>query len=183
MGFESGYINIILFLAGKETLHLNVRSGISHFPKLIADSVQSILFITGAASHTTDPEIKNNIDLLAYRKIVQSPYLLYGLTFRLMDVLIWFREYVDLNPNIEDNKKSWINTESIIHNGDWITGTIIKIQENGFGSFKPDSSTQTIGIVPKIIEEYSIKENDRLKVTTKKDSTGTKTHIDLIEKI
>lgn len=74
-----------------------------------------------------------------------------------MDVLIWFREYVDLNPNIEDNKKSWINTESIIHNGDWITGTIIKIHENGFGTFKPDTSTQTIGIVPKLSKNILLK--------------------------
>ncbi|MSP70552.1 MAG: hypothetical protein EXR20_09790 [Bacteroidetes bacterium] len=172
-----------LFLAGKETLHLNVRCCISHFPKLIADSVQSILFITGAASHTTDPGIKNNIDLLAYRKIVQTPYLLYGLTFRLMDVLIWFKEYVDLNPNIEDNKKSWINTESIIHNSDWIFGSIITIAENGYGTFKPDSDSRTISIIPKMISDYSFKENDKVKVTTKKDNTGTKTYINLIEKI
>ena len=172
-----------LFLAGKETLHLNVRCGISHFPKLIADSVQSILFITGAASHTTDPGIKNNIDLLAYRKIVQTPYLLYGLTFRLMDVLIWFKEYVDLNPKIEDNKKNWINTESIIHNSDWIFGSIITIAENGYGTFKPDSDSRTISIIPKMISDYSFKENDKVKVTTKKDNTGNKTYINLIEKI
>ena len=172
-----------LFLAGKETLHLNVRCGISHFPKLIADSVQSILFITGAASHTTDPGIKNNIDLLAYRKIVQTPYLLYGLTFRLMDVLIWFKEYVDLNPKIEYNKKSWINTESIIHNSDWIFGSIITIAENGYGTFKPDSDSRTISIIPKMISDYSFKENDKVKVTTKKDNTGNKTYINLIEKI
>jgi hypothetical protein len=183
---KNGNVNLSessLFLAGKETLHLNVRCGISHFPNLIADSVQSILFITGAASHTTNPEIKNNIDLLTYREIIRTPYLLYGLTFKLMDVLIWFKEYVDLNPNIQDNQKSWINTESIIHNSDWIIGTIIKLQENGYGSFKPDSSTQTIGIPPKIMEQYSFKENDKVKVTTKLDNSGTKTYIDLIEKI
>ena len=183
---KNGNVNLTessLFLAGKETLHLNVRCGISHFPKLIADSVQSVLLITGAASHTTDPEIKNNIDLLTYRKIIRTPYLLYSLTFQLMDVLVWFKEYVDLNPNIEDNKKSWINIEPIIHNGDWITGTIINITEKGWGSFKPDSNYTTIGIPPKIMVDNSLKEKDRVKVTTKKDETGTKTHIDLIKKI
>jgi hypothetical protein len=172
-----------LFLAGKESAHLNVRCGKSHFPKLIADSVQSILFITGAASHTTDPEIQKNIDLLTYRKTVQTPYLLYSLTFKLMDVLLWFKEYVDLNPNIDDNKKNWINNISLSNNGDWIIGTITQIQTNGFGTFKPDNSPQTIGVMPKIMEDNSFKENDRVRVTTKKDSTGTKTYIDLIEKI
>ncbi len=185
---KNGNVNLTessLFLAGKETLHLNVRCGISHFPKLIADSVQSVLLITGAASHTTDPEIKNNIDLLTYRKIIRTPYLLYSLTFQLMDVLVWFKKYVDLNPNIEDNKKSWINIEPIIHNGDWIIGTIIEIQGNGFGTFKPDTSSQTIGILPIIMEQYSFKENDRVKITTKPNPSieGGTPYIGLIEKI
>ncbi len=182
----NGKVNLAessLFLAGLKTKHLSVVCTVGHFPKLIADAVQSIIFVTGAASHTTDPDIKKNINLLTYREIIRTPYLLYSITFQLMDVLIWFKEYVDLNPNIEGNKKSWINAESITNNGDWITGTIIKIQENGFGSFKPDSSSQTIGILPKIMEDNSFKENDKIKITTKKDNTGTKMYIDLIEKI
>jgi hypothetical protein len=183
---SNGKVNLTessLFLAGKETLHLNVRSMISHFPKLIADFVQSILFITGAASHTTDPEIKNNIDILTYRKTIQTPYLLYSLTFQLMDVLIWFKEYVDLNPNIEKNKKNWINTESIFNNEVWIHGTIINIAKNGYGTFKPDSDSRTISIIPKMMSDYNFKEKDKVKVTTKLDNSGTKTYIDLIEKI
>ena len=185
---EKGEVNLTessRFLSGLPTKHLNVNCEISHFPKLIADAVQSILLITGAASHTTDPEIKNNIDLLAYRKIVQSPYLLYSLTFRLMDVLIWFKEYADLNPNIENNKKSWINTASIIQSSDWITGTISQIQSNGYGTFTPDTSSQTLGILPNVMEQYSFKENDRVKITTKPNprNEGGTPYIDLIEKI
>jgi|GEM_PF-469358 len=107
---KDGKVNLTessLFLAGLETKHLNVKCAISHFPKLIADSVQSILFITGAASHTTDPEIKNNINLSQYRSIIRTPYLLYSLTFQLMDVLVWFKEYVGLNSDIKQNKLYW----------------------------------------------------------------------------
>lgn len=101
-----------LFLSGKDTLHLGVKCVKSHFPKLIADAVQSIIFITGAASHTTDPDIKNNINLLEYRKIIRTPYLLYSLTFQLMDVLVWFKEYVDKHSNFDENKTKWMTIES-----------------------------------------------------------------------
>jgi hypothetical protein len=174
----NGKVNLVessLFLAGKETLHLNVKSTKSHFPKLIADSAQSIIFITGAASHTTDPDIKNNINLSEYRKLINTPYLLYNLTFQLMDILVWYKEYVDINSNSALNKSYWINSE-------WIQGTIIKV-ENNFGTLKPDNESKTISIPPKMMSDNDIKENDRIQVTTKKDPIGTKILVDLIKKL
>ncbi len=53
----------------------------------------------------------------------------------------------------------------------------VKIAEKGYGTFKPDFDSQKISIIPKKISDYSLKENDRVKVTTKKDNTGTKTCI------
>ncbi|MBK7390180.1 MAG: hypothetical protein IPI23_14235 [Bacteroidetes bacterium] len=90
-----------LFLAGEPTKFLEVKCSIAHFNKIIIDAVKSILFITGAASHTIDPEIKNNINLVEYRKTVNSPFLLYSIAFQLMDILIWFKKYADENPNKE----------------------------------------------------------------------------------
>lgn len=107
---EKGKVNLTessLFLAGELTKYLNVRCSISHFPKLIADAVKEILFITGAASHTTDPELEKHFDLTNYRKAINSPYLLYSLTFRLMDIIIWFDEYVKINNDYSKNVALW----------------------------------------------------------------------------
>lgn len=96
-----------LFLAGKPTKHVNVICSVSHFPGIIADVVRQILSITNAASHTSDTELKNNIDLQAHRSMVKSPYLLYSLTYNLLDVLIWFEEYIKINNDYSFNKGLW----------------------------------------------------------------------------
>ncbi|MCA6412981.1 MAG: hypothetical protein IM601_12810, partial [Cytophagales bacterium] len=92
---DGGKVNLSessLFLSGVATKHLGVSCKKAHFNKIISESVKSIIFITGAASHTVDPEIKNNINLTDYRQSVNTPYLLYSLTFQLLDILIWFKK-------------------------------------------------------------------------------------------
>jgi len=184
----NGKVNLTessLFLAGLETKYLKVKCAITHFPKLIADAVQSILFITGAASHTIDPDMKNNINLMDYRKVINSPYLLYCLTFQLMDVLVWFKEYVDEHSNIEENKTHWIEmkiADSITN--EWIEGIVIKIADNGWGTFLPNSDLAQISIPPKMLSDIKLIENDKVKVKTKLvDVIEKKYHITEIEKI
>jgi hypothetical protein len=108
---NKGKVNLTdssLFLSGKNTYNSNgAKASISHFPNIISNSVYNILTITGAASHTTDPDYENNINIQEYRKSIKTPYLLYNLTFQLMDILIWFDEYIKQNPDPEENKKQW----------------------------------------------------------------------------
>lgn len=96
-----------MFLSGKDTKHLGVRCTKVHFPKIISNTVMSFLHITGAASHTTDVDVTKNIDVKHYRGIVNTPYLLNSLTFQLMDVIVWFKEYTRLNPDTDTNKSYW----------------------------------------------------------------------------
>lgn len=184
----NGKVNLAessLFLAGAETKHFNVICSVSHFPKLIADAVKSIIFITGAASHTSEANSQNNINLDDYRKTVKTPYLLYSLTFQLMDVLIWFKEYVDNNNDITLNKSYWqaISIESNNSTEGWINGTVSRIADNGYGTFLPNTGGITLNILPNKVSELSLNVNDLIRVTTKPDRTGTKVFIDLIEKI
>ena len=88
MGGKVNLTESSLFLAGEPTKHLDIFSSKKHFSKITADIVKNLLFITGAASHTIDPDFKNNIDIHNYRKTVNSPYLLQSLTLQLIDVII-----------------------------------------------------------------------------------------------
>ena len=160
-----------LYLAGEPTKYIGVRCAKSHFPKIIAAFVKDIIFITGAASHTTDPKVKDNIDLQNYRKSINTPYLLYSLTFKLLDVLIWFDAYLAENPNYEDNIFYW-STEGRLN---LILGTVTKIAENGYGTFLPDNSPKTLSIIPSKIKELELFENQRIKVKT--EEKGEKTYI------
>lgn len=96
-----------LFMAGKDTKYCGVRCKEAIFPNIISENVKNILFITGGASHTTEVEDKDIPNLTAYWKEIDTPYLLYSLTFMLCDILIWFDSFCYTHPNIEENKALW----------------------------------------------------------------------------
>lgn len=92
-----------------------------HFPALIERAVENILDVTNVASHSESPEKeKSRLELSAYRQTVRSPYLLYCLTFQLMDVLLWFRSYIDENKDYRSNVAFWKTaaiTNEVVHTG------------------------------------------------------------------
>lgn len=169
-----GWLNgTSLFLANKHSVFLQIEP---YIHPAASDSVFRLLNLIQDGSHS-EGGLRLRVD--EYIQSNKSDYLFKSCIFLLFDILIWYKNLCQRFPNIEKNKTLWLNSKA----DDWITGTIIKIQENGFGTFKPDTSAQTLGILPKIMEDNCFKENDKVKVTTKKDSTGIKTYIDLIEKI
>ena len=139
-------------------------------------SLHRLLWIGQDGAHS-EGDLKLRVD--EYIQENESGYLFKSCIFLLFDILIWYKNLCQRFPDIEKNKTMWLKSKA----DDWIIGTIIKIQNNGYGTFKPDSNTNTIGILPKIMIDNSFKENDKIKVTTKKDITGTRTYIELIEKI
>jgi hypothetical protein len=168
-----------LFLSGEQTKHLEVKCKMSHFTKIISDNVKTMLHITGAASHTVDPNIKNNINLSEYRKLINTPYLLYSLTFQLMDILIWFKKYIDENPDKEVNINYWstIKVHPTINDNEWIKGSIIRIAENGYGTIQPENDGKKISIIPSLVKENKFVEGETVYVKTKFDQTGMKIQI------
>ncbi len=96
-----------LFMAGRPAINSGVICEKAHFPVIIADQVRFILDITGGGSHTTEVPEKDNPNLTAYWAKIDSPFLLYSLTFLICDILIWFGQYVDDNADIDKNKALW----------------------------------------------------------------------------
>lgn len=152
------------FLSGDSSRHYGVKSSVKHFPKLISDAARSIIHITGASAHTTGEENKNNIDLQEYRKQVKSPFLLYSLVFQLLDIIIWFDEYLKTNNDYEYNKSLWIQDMQKIY----IEGEICK-DANGYyycGEFL---------LWKKIIDDNAFIVGDVIQVTQASDNTNTAT--------
>ncbi len=107
---DKGKVNLTessLFLAGEQTKYIGVKCKERHFPKLIAENIKNLLFITGGASHTTEPDDKELINLQDYWKSVNTPYLLYSLIFALCDILVWYNRYQKENNNYGDNVSKW----------------------------------------------------------------------------
>jgi hypothetical protein len=147
-----------LFLSGEPTMHLKVQCSIAHFSKMVTSSVQSIINVTGAASHTTTADTKNNVNLQEYRKTVNSPYLLYSLTFQLMDVLIWFKNYMDANTDVAKNKSLWLDSGN---------KGIVSKELNGYGTFQPDNGGNTLSITPRMMTDNGLSVGDKIEVETK----------------
>ena len=103
-----------MFLSGEKTKYLGVLSEKAHFPKILSESIKNLIFISGAASHTADVKPEENMDYQNYRELINTPYLLYQLTFTVCDLIIWYETYSKTNSNVENNKSYWKEFESRI---------------------------------------------------------------------
>lgn len=81
------------FLGGMPQLGFQVRNGI--VPRTVADLLDSTLTIAQPASHRL--HVDEHVGL------VHSPYLLYATVYMLLDVLLWFKIFVDERVVHEDN--------------------------------------------------------------------------------
>lgn len=186
---EKGQVNLgesSLFLAGENIKRLNVRCNKTHFSKIMAENIKNLIFITGAASHTSDVDPAENMHYQEYRKSIETPYLLYQLTFVVCDLFVWYDNYIKDNNDISINKSFWVDineNQSSSSEIEWLEGNVIKIAESGWGTFKPDRSSVPIYIHPIAVGKENIKEEDRLKVRTEPSPDGTKRYIKEIIKL
>jgi hypothetical protein len=186
---KNGKINLAessLFLAGENTKHLKVACSKAHFPKIMAENIKNLIFVTGAASHTSDVDPTKNMDYQHYREQLKTPYLLYQLTFIICDLFVWFDNYLSKNREAEWNKNYWISLEeiaSITLDTDWTEGVFSEIQPNGYGTFKPNDGSNSIGIHPIAITKFEIFPGEKLKVKTQPSPDGSKIYIKEIIKL
>ena len=172
---NKGWINgSSLFLANK---HLDYEHLSENTPLLVSENIHRLLNIIQDASHSGG-ELRLKVD--QYLKSAQSDYLYRSCVYLLFDILMWFKDFVAANNDPEINKSHW---RSKLNYGDWISGTVTRIAENGYGTFQPDNNSSTISIMPKMVAENYLKENEKIKVTTKPSPDGTKTFITEITKI
>ena len=102
----------------------------------------------------------------------------------MFDILIWFKNFIDNHPDPVLNKTLWSEKDHNVSLGEaWIKGDVVRIADNGWGTFQPHDGSKTLSIQPHFIEALKLKKNDKIEITTKPDSTGTKTHINQIRQI
>ncbi|MFW5872580.1 MAG: hypothetical protein ACOCVN_01195 [bacterium] len=117
-----------LFLSGRKPKYSDVSCITSHFTRIVSEIVKNIIHITGAAVHTEGEENTQKMQIQTHLKTTKTPYLFYSILYQMMDVLIWFKEYIDKNGDINKNKSFWIEKtdESINLNHHQVTGNIMK---------------------------------------------------------
>lgn len=171
---SKGWINgSSLFLSNK---HSDYEHQSEVIPPLIGENIYRILNIIQDASHG-DGELKLRVD--QYLNSAQSDYLYRSCVYLLFDLILWFKDYMNINIDKELNKSRW---KSKLICGDWIKGSVTRIAENGWGTFQPDNNSVKISIPPKMVCDNSLSENDHIKVTTEPSPDGTKTFIKAISR-
>lgn len=152
-----------LFLSGLDTNHFKVNCSITHFPKLIANNVKNIIHTTGAASHTSVVDITENIHMQAYRKDINTSYLLYSLALQLMDTLIWFDKYSKANSDIAKNKSYWQDIDEDQYGNKFETNVITNIAGSGWGTVFINNGTKKIGVHKDEITRLNLSVGDSIK--------------------
>ena len=150
------------FLAGKNSDgSLSVEKGYqhleeTHLPKQIAYYLRSILKVTQAGSH------RSEIDL--YVKTIKTPFLLKSVLYQLLDVLVWFKTYIDTNPKA----KNWIKrgmTEGNDKIVELIQGKVINInRQKGFAFFKPTSTGENVFIPQHLVTNHNLRDGMSVQV-------------------
>ena len=173
---KKGEVNLSessLFLSGHPTKYSNVKCIKSHFPTIIAENVKNIIFITGAAVHTEDENVKQaKVSIEDLRKTNKTPFLIYSLVFQLMDIINWVKKYIDENPDKEKNQLLWETTSISVLEGEWIQGEITRIADNGYGTFHPATGGKTLSVIPAKVKEFNLCTTQKIQVTTKIENTG-----------
>ena len=171
---QRGWINgSSLFLSGK---HNDYHLESEIVPPLIAYNIHKLLEIIQDGSHAYG-DLKFKVD--QYIRNAQSDYFFRSCVFLLFDLLLWFKEFMEKNGDIDANKAKW---KSKVSNGDWMSGSVIRIADNGWGTFQPDGSNMHISIPPKMVTDNELKENNSIKVIAEETADKTKMHIKAISK-
>ncbi|MCO5275836.1 MAG: hypothetical protein M9900_13075 [Flavobacteriales bacterium] len=158
-----------LFLSGHPVEKLNVKCTKRHAPELVGQHIHHILNVTNAFSHSEDP-IKGKLN--AYREWIKTPYLLYSLTFELLDVLVWYKAYAEAHPNIEDNKKLWVVDSQEAENIQMIPGVITFIHPQGYGFFSASTDGSEAYIPHDVVSANELIQGMKIEVATVTKAKG-----------
>lgn len=78
------------------------------FPVVVADFVKFISFASGSEKHTGSRSEKDVYDMSSFLKSTKgSPFLLRSIAYQLADLILWYKDYIDNNPDKSENECYW----------------------------------------------------------------------------
>ena len=124
-------------------------------PNQIAYYLRSILSVTQDGSH------RSNID--AHVSALRTPYLFKSVLFQLLDVLVWFKQYVDKNPKTKNWELLEAGDDALIAET-WIEGEVINYNSlKGFAFLSPSDGSDNQFIPPHLVSSFYLSNGIRVK--------------------
>lgn len=142
----------------------------THLHPQVSYYLKTILYNTQAGSHrsVTDKFVKE----------MKTSYLFQSTLFQLMDLLVWFKKYVDSNPKKENweklEREATLEVTTVLEAN---SGKVININPyKGFAFFKPDNGEPNTFIPPHLITDLGLIEGDAIKVDEIEEYTDTRSN-------
>lgn len=145
------------FLSG--SVEKGYKLDVAVFPKVVSNHVRNILAVCQPASH------RSEID--SFITEVNSPYLLLSVTYQVLDVLLWFKGFVDANSDVALNKMKY-RTIDLDITSSIVTGTV---EQDAKGNFHCAEFILTY----KHINEMGYKVADTIRIIKEVNNTNEKT--------
>lgn len=177
-----GWMNGCSRYLNRESSEFILNEGVIH--PLVANMQKIILNILQDASH----EIHEKLNLKVGQFVNQNKtgYLFKGIVYQVLDLMIYFRHFIDEHPDPEKNKLLWKEITKSNPNPDnptWIKGSVTKIAENGYGTFLPDDGNKSVSIIPSKVNELQLTAGDNIEIITTFDEARHKDIITQLRKL
>lgn len=144
------------FLAGKIKKYYQLYDPI--FPNIIAKYSDNIIKVCNPASH------RSEIDSFIRER--NSSYTLLSITYQMLDLLLWIKDYFDQNPNISENTQKY----RLIDNGsnaNLVAGIVQKDISDNY-------NCEGIVIPYKLITEFELKIGDQIRIINSADNINVR---------
>lgn len=146
------------FLAGQDTIDSFANYKLkedSILPKQISDYLKNIIPLIHSGSH------RGKVD--THVNSLRTPYLFKSVLFQLLDVLVWFKQYVDTKPKT----KNWELLEAdndASQNETWIEGEVINYHSSKrFAFLAPTNGLGNEYIPPHLVSNYNLTNGTMVK--------------------
>jgi hypothetical protein len=162
-----------IFLAGSNKEYIN-KEELIH--PVISESIRHLIGLTQDASHNEG----NKLGADTYLSNTSNTFLYQSLCYSMIEVLEYLKPFIDKYGDVDKNKSKWEAIANKSYNSNvWILGTVERIAENGWGTFKSESGNE-ISIPDYMVNEKKLQKGDIISLVTK--PSGEKTHIIEIKK-
>lgn len=141
--------------------------------RCIGETLYRVLNITQDGSHS-EGNLKFKVD--EYHQSHASGYLYRSVVYALFEIIVYFGDFIKNNQDIDRNQEKWEIKQAISNsdNENWKAGVLIRVAENGYGTFQCDHEYEPLTIVPYFIKKYKLRPNQRLEVLAKFDEEQQK---------
>jgi hypothetical protein len=145
------------------------------FPPLIAHLFNSVIDVIQDACHLKD-DLRFKVDEFVHSS--GTSYLYQSTALTILDLIVWFRSYVDDLPNPDESRKQWRQIGVEIHDeSEWILGEINSIKD-GWGTFLGKDFTTRKSVPRHLMRDLNL--GDVVKILLKESN---REHIERIEKV